>query len=384
MIRNAIDSTTDQSTSKEQFNQVANAVAEESSSIKNTFVLKVLSLEQSQADRFVLYHQQVLINLLNELAKAPLLINDKQPSKKESVVNEFVRFSTHELEDILGFIQNHFPNYFDMDASVPEMIKKRALQAVKESAILLENNLSKFEVDPALLSICLVAMSDFLKEHDTNMSYRKVKCIKELITELLQLSQAVQEGASLNSEIQSCLFHLNYNRSVYFKYRIHILTQELLVSETLSGKLEVLAYHHKVINQSIVKSGFTFETSSPSLKEQLSVWILEEIQFLERKQQLSAAFPGPPEDQVRKDFKLIFDMSVSQFAYLIKTLIETGVIQNKNISELIRFLSKFVKTKRSESISHESFRIKYYNPEENTKGAIRNLFHTAIGYINSN
>jgi hypothetical protein len=77
-------------------------------------------------------------------------------------------------------------------------------------------------------------------------------------------------------------------------------------------------------------------------------------------------------------------MSVSQFAYFIKTLTETGVIQNKNVSELIRFLAKFVKTKRSENISYESFRIKYYNAEDNTKGAVRNLLHTAIGYINNN
>ena len=162
------------------------------------------------------------------------------------------------------------------------------------------------------------------------------------------------------------------------------MNRELLVAETLSGKLEKLAFYYKVVNQSLVKPGLVFDLSSPSLKEQLSEWILEEILYLERKQQLSVAFPGSAEDQVKKDFKLVFDMSVSQFAYFIKTLIETGVIQNKNISELIRFLSKFVKTKRSESISHESFRIKYYNPEENTKGAIRNLLHTAIGYINSN
>ena len=108
------------------------------------------------------------------------------------------------------------------------------------------------------------------------------------------------------------------------------------------------------------------------------------VQFLERKRDLTTTSRITENDFAKKDFKLEFDMSVSQFAYFIKTLTETGVIQNKNISELIRFLSKFVKTKRSESISHESFRIKYYNPEENTKGAIRNLLHTAIGYINSN
>lgn len=384
MIRNAIDSTTVQSTSNEQFNQVRKAVAEESSRIKNTFVLKVLSVEQNLVERFIRYHQQALINLLDNLVETLSITDEGRSINKESHLKEFVKFSCNELEEILRFIQNHFQSHFDLDVPVPELLRERALKAVKESSILLEGNLSKFEIDPALFSICVSAMTDFLKESGLRITYRKVNWVKELITEFLQLSQFSQEGALLNSEIQAVLLHLNYNRTPYLKYCTDIMNRELLVAETLSDKLEKLAFYHKVVNQSVVKPDFVYDLSSPSLKERLSDWILEEILYLERKQQLSMTFPGPAEDQVKKDFKLVFDMSVSQFAYFIKTLTETGVIQNKNISELIRFLSKFVKTKRSESISHESFRIKYYNPEENTKGAIRNLLHTAIGYINSN
>lgn len=384
LIRNAIDSTTDLSGFKEQFNQVRKAVAEESSRIKNTFVLKVLSFEQNQVERFIRYHQQALINLLDNLVETLSITDEGRSINKESHLKEFIKFSCSELEEILRFVQNHFQSHFDLGVPVPELIKERVLKALKESSILLEGKLSKFEIDPTLLSICVSAMTDFLKEPDRKITYRKVNWIKELVTEFLQLSETSQEGALLNSEIQAVLLHLNYNRTPYLKYCTDLMNRELLVAETLSGKLEKLAFYYKVVNQSVVKPDFVYDLSTPSLKERLSDWILEEILYLERKQQLSVAFPGPAEDQVKKDFKLVFDMSVSQFAYFIKTLTETGVIQNKNISELIRFLSKFVKTKRSESISHESFRIKYYNPEENTKGAIRNLLHTAIGYINSN
>ena len=89
------------------------------------------------------------------------------------------------------------------------------------------------------------------------------------------------------------------------------------------------------------------------------------------------------ETTIRKEFKFEFDMSVSQFAYFIRTFIEAGVIQNKNISELIRFLARFVKTKRSENIAYESFRMKYYNVEGTTKNSVKNILHNAIGYINS-
>jgi hypothetical protein len=384
LIRNAIGSSTDQSTSNEQLDQVRNAIAEESARIKNAFALKVLSFQQNQVERFIQYHQLALINLLNNLHEALAIINKGRSINKESHVSEFINFSCNELEEILKFIQNSFQGYFGLDVGVPEVVKERVLKALKESSILLEGNLSKFEIDPALLSICVSAVTDFLKEPDLKITYRKVNWIKGLIAELLQLGGASQEGALLNPELQSVLLHLNYNSIAYLKYCTDIINRELSVAETLTGKLEKLAFHYKVVCQSHVKPDFVFDLSSPPLKEQLSEWVLEEIQFLERKQQLSRAYSDPVEEQVKKDFKLVFDMSVSQFAYFIKTLTETGVIQNKNVSELIRFLSKFVKTKRSENISYESFRIKYYNAEDNTKGAVRNLLHTAIGYINNN
>lgn len=380
LIRNAFDS----NASKEELLQIRNAIVEEVERIKSRFALKVLSIEQSEVKRFVQYHQQALINLLNNLHKFSSIHKEELSMNMEPAFTKLIGFVCNQLEEIIKFFQTDFQEYFDLDIQIPELARERVLQALRESSILLESSLSKFEIDPVLLSICVSAVIDHLKEPDLKITYRKVNWIKELIVELLQLGEASQEGTSLNTEVQSVLLHLNYNSAAYLKYCTNIISRELLVEETLTGKLEKLAFHYKVVNQSIVKPDFLFNLSSPSLKEQLSEWILEEIQFMERKQQLNAAFPSPAEEQVKKDFKLVFDMSVSQFAYFIKTLTETGVIQNKNVSELIRFLSKFVKTKRSENISYESFRIKYYNAEDNTKGAVRNLFHTAIGYINNN
>jgi hypothetical protein len=84
------------------------------------------------------------------------------------------------------------------------------------------------------------------------------------------------------------------------------------------------------------------------------------------------------------DFKLNFDLSVSMLAYMFRAFTETGVIQNKNASELIRFLTKYAKTKRSESISYESFRIKYYSVESGTKDAVKKMLQSIINFINKN
>jgi hypothetical protein len=89
-------------------------------------------------------------------------------------------------------------------------------------------------------------------------------------------------------------------------------------------------------------------------------------------------------DLISKDFKLNFNLSVSHLAFLFKAFIETGVIQNKNTSELIRFLTKFVKTKKSEAVSYESFRIKFYNAETGTKDAVKKTLQLLLNYMNKN
>ncbi|MBA4056153.1 MAG: hypothetical protein C0490_15670, partial [Marivirga sp.] len=108
-----------------------------------------------------------------------------------------------------------------------------------------------------------------------------------------------------------------------------------------------------------------------------------ELDYLKQKQLLQIASPLKGEGVIN-DFKLNFDLSVSHLAYLFKSFTETGVIQNKNTSELIRFLTKFVKTKKSEAVSYESFRIKYYNAESGTKDAVKKTLQLLINYMNKN
>ena len=377
LIRNAIKAPTDIK-SKEQHDQTLSSIIEESSLVKGTFSLKALTVEPLHLRSFIRYHQQAIINLLNDCEKVG------RTQRREFSMHEIIKSACIELEDLLRLIQDDFQGHFDLDVRVPNIVREKALLAIKESSVLLESSLPKGEIEPALSSMCLVLINNFLREDELKLTYRRLKWIREFITELLQLSDGNIEGQSINNEIRSILIQINYNHTPYLKYCIESISNKLSSAETLTEKLEQLASQYKVINQSIIKPNFSFDPDLPSLKERLSDWILEEIHFLERKLQLSMAPSDSAGDQVKKDFKLIFDMSIPQFAYLIRTLAETGVIRNKNVSELARFLAKFVTTKRSENISSESFRISYYDTEDRAKGAVKNLLSAAIGYIDNN
>lgn len=208
---------------------------------------------------------------------------------------------------------------------------------------------------------------------DSSSNDNEVAYLEHLLAELM-----------LEDNTHDVLLYLNFNSRKYFQYYIQVVASRLESEDTSLGKLEKLRYELKIVNQVPCEFDMAYTDKYPPLQKMIADWILEEIRFMEQTHGLSPLMPIQENEFTKKDFKFEFDMSVAQFAFMIKTFIETGVIQNKNISELIRFLSRFVKTKRSGNISYESFRMKYYNVESSTKDSLKNLLHNAIGYINTN
>ena len=178
------------------------------------------------------------------------------------------------------------------------------------------------------------------------------------------------------------LIRINFNDPKFFKFCTGFISSAIQIRETLSDRIDQCAYFYKVVNQTTVIHDVAFDSSVSSIKDQLLEWLSHELDYLHHKQHLQLS---PKEGGlIKTDFKIIFDLSVSQLAYLFKIFSEVGIIQNKNTSELIRFLAKFVKTKKAESVSYESLRIKYYNNENGTKDAVKKTFHSLLNYINKN
>jgi hypothetical protein len=179
------------------------------------------------------------------------------------------------------------------------------------------------------------------------------------------------------------LMHCNFNEDNFYQYLLRYINWSVSKAQSISDKVDQLAFFLKFANQEGRASRVSYNHKATPLHVQIAEWITQEIQYLKNKQQLAASTISA-EEAIATDFKLNFDLSVSTLAYLFRALAETGVIQNKNTSELIRFLTKYVKTKRSESISYESLRIKYYSTESGTKDAVKKMLEMVLNFINKN
>jgi len=345
--------------------------------IKQTFVHEVFSFEDEQhLERYIQYHQQALIRLMDEAAQ--------QKELKANAKHKNAYQTTYSLlQDLLTFIERHFAKYFDQDAKAPESYIATAKEDAFTKLNELQNGLKERNADPRIVDLMLYAVRKIADEGTVRTTYRKVMYAKNIQKELFRLFEK-PETPEIDAELRQLMYYLNYNSIKTFAYHTHYINILLADAETRADKIEKLSFVLKEVNQAQVKPGIRFKQDAPSLKDQLTCYISEEIDYLERVQHLSSNPHERSQDSFLDTFKLKLELSVAQLAYLIKVFIEVKLIQNKSLTELLRFLVKFVVTKRAESISYDSLRAKHYNVERSTKESVKSMLLAMVRYIEKN
>ncbi|MBX2968316.1 MAG: hypothetical protein KF803_03010 [Cyclobacteriaceae bacterium] len=374
-----LQSSGEQSIRNEQQQQVLkDTMSKEIERIKQTFIHEVFSFEDERhLERYIQYHQQALIRLMDK--SALFMRGDQAKDRKRKLFHEVFYAG---LEELLVFVERHFTRYFDQDAKAPESYIDIARQDCRTAIKKIENFFSTLQVDQRLIGLLLHVLKKIIvSKTDQGITYRKVMYAKEVLKEFHRLMDLDKKAVDWDEELRQVIYYLNYNAVKVLTYHAHYISSLLDQAETRTEKIEQLSFMLKKINQAQVKPGIRYNLNGSPLKDQLNIYISEEIDYQERLQQLSSSSPDRSQDSLLPGFKLKFEASVAQLAYLLRIFIETKMILNNNLSQVLHFLVRFVMTKRSETISYASFRSKYYNVETGTKESVRSMLMNMIQYI---
>lgn len=345
--------------------------------IKQTFIHEIFTFgDERHLERYIQYHQQSLIRLMDETVR----LANTLPQKKKSYL-----LCYDGLEELLAFIEKYFTKYFDQDAKAPEVyitITKKDLLSIFDE---LNSDLLDKSGDPRITDVMVYAIRKVIDDDlKSDITYRKVMYVKALQRELSTLLNRTGQDSDINEELRNLMYYLNYNSVKSFTYHTHYIDILLSQTETRAEMIEKLSYILKKINQVQIKPGIGYNMNAPSLKIQLNNYIIEEIEHLQRVHQLTSTSGFQPLDALLSSVKIQLELSVAQIAYLIKVFIEVDVIVNRNVTELLRFLSRFLVSKKAETVSFDSLRAKYYNVEHGTQVAVKKLLLKMIDWVNKN
>ncbi|MBL0745815.1 hypothetical protein [Chryseolinea lacunae] len=363
--------------SKELTSGLQNTIMEEVERIKKTFIQEIFLFQNERhLERYIQFHQQELIRLINIL------------SIEDSTIHavEAARLKTHchwAIENLLHFIEDHFTKYFDQDIKAPQHYVSAAAMDVLKSISDLKVQLASLKAEEQLVDLALAPLLKFIEiSQSGKLTYRDVIYVNEIRKELYQVTYQHNPTRDLNEDLRQAILYLNFNTLPYFRYYTIHLNAFLHNADAGQDKLEKLSYALKLLNQSQVKPGVGYDRTLPSLKQQIGDWLVEEISYIERTQAQDRK--QPVSSQLSQDYKIKIDLSVSALAYLLRVLFEIKLVQNKNMSDTMRFFVRSFQCKRLENISFESFRVRYYNTEEGTKKNVRNILLQMVDHINKN
>lgn len=359
---------------KEEAQSLKASLVSECERVKLAFKQKVLMCENEELIvRYFEIHEQSLIDQIDAMLE----------SKLNCPADTFDFFHAH-LESLLSFIKDHFSRYFNASLKAPCSFRNKIMKELKSKMARLATIFLECDVNKDLVAIAMEPIHKALDSSNQNFSYQQLSYLKLLQDYIIKFSDMSNDKGQADNTFMMSLVKINFNDNFFFSYYTGMLTRYFNACETLTDRIDLAAFHLKAVQQIDVKPSVAYEPWLPSIKEQLLEWLIVELDYLKQKRLLQLSCPSKEEEDVKKDFKLNFDLSVSHLAFLIKTFADTGVLQNKNTCELIRFLTRFVKTKKSEAVSYDSFRMKYYNTETGTKDAVKRTLQVMLNYINKN
>lgn len=329
---------------------------------------------ETELELLINQYQLSIIRLLDTLynyqqSTSPFLIQNARLYSSISIV----------LEELLGFVEQHFSKYFNLDQKAPDNSLFIVKKQLAEQLTMIEQALPKTDTDQKLINIVFPFLFNSFLDNKTDFTtYRHLIYAKELIRELNDL---ISEN-SFYSSIEALLLYLNFNHIRFFKYLVDELQEAGNQLQTEDAKIDALKYQRKLLRQMPSKLGFALFFQLQSIKEQVLYWIEEEIIFIESQNKSIDPLPEKKESGQKIESKIIVALSVAQLAFFIRILNLGKIITNNNQADMIKTFASNFKTYKTEEISYGSLYGKYFKPEPSTIRDIKDILLRLINLIN--
>lgn len=256
----------------------------------------------------------------------------------EAAPNEFYKFVQRSLCFFIRVLYKNFPAHFDYSLPMPEVLWKPIKEEAEAGwAAMLEQGMEE------QLNTIIVNELQLCCEHRAP-DYKVGYYWKDLTHHQKQCNATDGE---LTNQVIEVLVSCNFNSGKFILY----------VIEWCAGgiKDDMPAVNYwgtllKLVNRIPITPNMCLYPVFEPCKQQLIQSITTEL-FASEKML--------PEQT--NEAKLLTAMSVGQLAVFIRLMVDTEIIQTKNVLAIIKFYCKHFKTSRTVQISEESLRQKYYN-----------------------
>jgi len=276
---------------------------------------------------------------------------------------------TQMLLQTIYFTQEFFGTYFDNNGKIPAFLCSIYRKEIVKLGEKFSDAISQLQdVNPALIQLINEHFSDAVWTDRKHCSYKHFHYERELLQHLLK------ENKPTDISLRGLLYYFNFNCSSFVIYEFERLIELVTQLQTKSEKISALRTELKIINQLPARLNYSYDEDMPSLREQVSTWIEEEIRYCEAGHfiQVPANANGEIENKIHTTF------SVAKLSLLIRLLVVDKIIINRTIAPMLKTVSKIFSTLQREEISFGSLETKYHAPDKATIALMKEMLQKWI------
>lgn len=173
-------------------------------------------------------------------------------------------------------------------------------------------------------------------------------------------------------DVYAVLISLEFNTfKIFFYIRDEYISKKIKRTYNERKKIIVLQEFLKEIKTTTITSNTKYNPNLPSLKEQLLLWIEEEINSFQKS--IENSYSSLVKEKITgysQKPKRILHLSVSEISLIIRLLYEQGMLEGHK-KTFFEFVSKTFKTHKTKTISPVSLSNRYYSIPESTKISVK-------------
>ena len=334
--------------------------------IKESIKEQVFVFKSSEkTEHYIHKLQQALINLCFRLMK---LLNIKEQNEvylpSENFSNtDILNLTFISLEELIRFFEKNYLNYIDQNIQIPYRSALVKIYNIDEKLALVKSTLLNSLINPALLQIVYIP---FLKlgsiKNDERMTYKELIYLN---TYLQAFYDEIKENDNTINEEQviELVYRINYNSFEIQYYKTSLIKIEVDSIENIPDKIDYLYHRLKIVNQCRSRVNIAFDEGLTSLKDQITMWLEEEIKYLNKKNAISKTESDINLFSETEKIKIDTSLTVAQLALFFKLMSDVGIVTNKTQNDIFKHLAENYQTANASEISIGSIKNKYYNIE---------------------
>ncbi len=259
--------TTDLIITDELFQKVLYESREEQKRLRDLIVQDVLEkMKMKDKKQYVRLFQLLLVNLIDKLS-------DNRPVFKSKKIDLLCQEIEGHLLNLLHFIREYFPEYFNNDQKVPKVFLSKWLPGFRERVIVFKESNRFSCMDDRGLKVVII--KNLLEFGETVPTYNEMKYQEELLVHLTN-------GSSANDSMKKILFFFNYNHGECIDLLCRKLSDRIKKLSGKTEKISCLLLEQKNIRQLPSRPDLSLLKDMPSLHEQLNLWIEAEMLFIQK------------------------------------------------------------------------------------------------------